>query len=118
LVALREHIKETIHVSEQIKHYIVAITRATRQPERYPGLQDLRGTIRLGASPRGGTLNLRKACRVRAFLQGRTYVLPDDVKAVAPDILRHRLILELRAEREGIEPDEIISLILDKVEIP
>lgn len=118
LVALREHIKESIHVSEQMKKYIVAITRATRQPERYPGLQDLRNTIRLGASPRGGTINLRKACRAWAFLQGRTYVLPDDVKAIAPDVLRHRLILDLRAEREGVQPDEIIGLILDKVEIP
>ena len=118
LVALREHVKETIHVSEQMKRYIVTITRATRQPERFPGLQDLRRTICLGASPRGGTMNLRKACRAHAFLQGRTYVLPDDVKAVAPDILRHRLILDLRATREGVQPDEVISLILDKVEIP
>src|SRR5687768_9149905 len=118
IVMLREQIKETIHVNDQIKQYIVAIARATRQPERIPGLQDLGGRIRLGASPRGGTMNLRKASRAHAFLQGRSYVLPDDVKAVAPDVLRHRLILDLRAEREGLKTDEVIQWILEKVEIP
>ena len=63
-------------------------------------------------------MNLRKASRVHAFLDGRAYVMPDDVKAVAPDVLRHRLILDLRAEREGVETDEIIGRILEKVEIP
>ncbi|ETX01641.1 MAG: hypothetical protein ETSY1_06670 [Candidatus Entotheonella factor] len=118
LIALREDIKGTIHVSEQIKRYIVAIARATRYPERVAGLQDLRGRIRLGASPRGGTMNLRKACRVHAWMQGRTYVMPDDVKAIAPDVLRHRLILDLRAEREGLGPEEVVRWILEKVEIP
>ncbi len=118
LVALREQIKDAIYVSEQIKQYIVAIARATRCPERVPGLQDLRGQIRLGASPRGGTMNLRKACRVRAFLDDRTYVLPDDVKALAPDVLRHRIILDMLAEREGVATDDVISLVLEKVEIP
>jgi MoxR-like ATPase len=118
LIALRDGIKDAIHVSEQIKRYIVAIARATRYPERVPGLQDLRDRIRLGASPRGGTMNLRKACRVHAWLQGRTYVMPDDVKAIAPDVLRHRLILDLRAEREGLRPEEVVKWILEKVEIP
>jgi MoxR-like ATPase len=118
LIVLRDGIKDAIHVSEQMKRYIVAITRATRYPERVPGLQDLRGRIRLGASPRGGTMNLRKACRVHAWLQGRTYVIPDDVKAIAPDVLRHRLILDLRAEREGLGPEEVVKWILEKVEIP
>ena len=118
LVTLREQIKEDVYVSDQIKRYIVAIARATRQPERIPGLQDLGGRVVLGASPRGGTMNLRKACRVAAFLQGRVHVLPDDVKAVAPDVLRHRIILDMRAEREGVTPDDIIAAILDKVEIP
>ncbi|MDH3599608.1 MAG: MoxR family ATPase [Candidatus Tectomicrobia bacterium] len=118
IVTLREHIKETIYVNDQIKKYIVSIARATRHPERIPGLQDLGGRIRLGASPRGGTMNLRKASRAHAFLQGRAYVMPDDVKAVAPDVLRHRLILDLRAEREGLETDEVIQWILEKVEIP
>lgn len=118
IVLLREHIKDSIYVNDQIKQYIVSIARATRHPERVPGLQDLGGRIRLGASPRGGTMNLRKASRVYAFMQGRSYVMPDDVKAVAPDVLRHRMILDLRAEREGLETDEVIRWILDKVEIP
>jgi MoxR-like ATPase len=118
LIALRDGIKDAIHVSEQMKRYIVSITRATRHPEGVPGLQDLRDRIRLGASPRGGTMNLRKACRVHAWLQGRTYVMPDDVKAIAPDVLRHRLILDLRAEREGLGPEEVVRWILEKVEIP
>ena len=118
LMALCEHIKYAVHVSEQIKHYIVRLVRATRHPELYPGLQDLHGLIRLGASPRGGTINLRKACRVRAFFQGRTYVLPEDVKAVAPDVLRHRLILDFRAEGEGLLPEDVIQRLLEKVELP
>jgi len=117
LIALREEIKGAVHVSEQMKRYIVAITRATRYPERVPGLQDLRDRIRLGASPRGGTMNLRRASRVRAWLQGRDYVMPDDVKAIAPDVLRHRLILDLLAEREGLGPEEVVKWILEQVEI-
>jgi MoxR-like ATPase len=118
LVGLCEHIKYAVHVSAQIKHYIVRLVRATRHPELYAGLQDLRRLIRLGASPRGGTINLRKASRVQAFLRGRTYVLPDDVKAVAPDVLRHRLTLDYGAESEGLTPEDVISCILNKVELP
>ncbi len=118
LVAWRERLREALYVSDQIKQYIVRLVRATRHPEHYPGLQDLRGVIRLGASPRGGTMNLRKASRVQAFLCGRTFVLPEDVKAVAPDVLRHRIILDFRAEGSGITVEEVIHRILEKVEIP
>jgi MoxR-like ATPase len=118
LVALREAIKETVYVSDRLKEYIVRLVRATRHPEQVPGLQDLRAYIRLGASPRGGTMNLRKACRVQAVLQGRTHVLPEDVKALAPDILRHRILLDYRAAGDGLTTDEVIRCILDKVEIP
>ena len=92
--------------------------RATRQPECYAGLQDLRTAIRVGASPRGGTINLRKVCRVMAFLQGRDYALPEDVKAVALEVLRHRIILDVRAESDGLTTEEVICRILEKVEIP
>ena len=118
LVELREAVKDSVYVSEQLKQYIVRLVRATRQPEYCPGLQDLRLKIRLGASPRGGTMNLRKACRVLAYLRGRTHVLPEDVKALAPDVLRHRIILDYRAESEGLTTDQVIQWILDKVEIP
>lgn len=118
LIRLRERIKETIYVSDQIKHYIVRLVRATRHPELYSGLQDLRTVIHLGASPRGGTINLRKACRVHAFLQGRNFVRPEDVKAVASDVLRHRILLDFRAEGADLTVEEIIDRILEKVEIP
>jgi MoxR-like ATPase len=118
LVTLREAVKESIYVSEQLKQYIVRLVRATRHPEDYAGLQDLRTKIRLGASPRGGTMNLRKACRVLAFLRGRSHVLPEDVKTLAPEVLRHRIILDYRAEGEGLSTDQVIQWILDKVEIP
>ncbi|RMF84987.1 MAG: MoxR family ATPase [Nitrospinota bacterium] len=118
LIRMREEIKETVYVDDQIKQYIVRIVRATRHPEQYNGLQDLRTKIRLGASPRGGTMNLRRAARVQAFFQGRDYVLPEDVKAVAYDVLRHRILLDFRAESEGLTPEEVIQQILGKVEIP
>ncbi len=118
LITLREQIKQTVYVSEPIKHYIVRLVRATRHPELFPGLQEFRSVIQLGASPRGGTINLRKASRVHAFLQGRNFVLPEDVKAMAPDILRHRLLLDFRAEGTGLINDDIIARILEKVEIP
>ncbi len=118
LVAMREHIIETVYVSEQLKQYIVRLVRATRQPACYPGLQDLGAAIRVGASPRGGTMNLRKVCRVMAFLHGRTHVLPEDVKALALDVLRHRIILDMRAEGDGLTTAEVVSRILEKVEIP
>jgi MoxR-like ATPase len=118
LVTLREAVKDSVYVSEQLKQYIVRLVRATRQPEYSPGLQDLRTKIHLGASPRGGTMNLRKACRALAFLRGRRHVLPEDVKTLAPDILRHRIILDYRAEGEGLTSDQVIQWILDKVEIP
>lgn len=118
LVELREHIKQTVYVSEQVKQYIVRLVRATRQPEAVPGLQDLQGKICLGASPRGGTMNLRKASRVLAFLQGRSYVIPEDVKNLTTDILRHRIILDFRAQGNGLTPENVLQMILEKVEIP
>jgi MoxR-like ATPase len=117
LVAIREQIKDTVYVSEQIKQYIVRLVRATRHPELYGGLQDLHTKIRLGASPRGGTINLRKACRVQAFLRGRNYVVPEDVKAIAADVLRHRVLLDFRAESAGLTAEDVISRMLEKVEI-
>jgi MoxR-like ATPase len=118
LVGIREQIKATVYVSEQLKHYIVRLVRATRHPELYNGLQDLQSAIQLGASPRGGTMNLRKAARVRAFLQGRNYVLPEDVKAIAGDVLCHRVLLHFRAEGTGLTSTAVISHILEKVDIP
>jgi MoxR-like ATPase len=118
LVAIREQIKAEVFVSEPIKGYIVRLVRATRQPDQFPGLQELKGVIQVGASPRGGTMNLRKMARVHAFLERRDHVLPDDVRAVLPEVLRHRIIFTFRAESEGIRVEEVLQRVIEGVEIP
>jgi MoxR-like ATPase len=96
-------------VEGRIKEYALEIVRRTRPP-RSAELQ-LDHLIEWGASPRA-TMYLVMAARARALLDGRTYVIPDDVKAVAPDVLRHRLILSFEAEAEGVQPDTVVERIL------
>ncbi|MEO0294236.1 MAG: MoxR family ATPase [candidate division WOR-3 bacterium] len=115
LNALREFIYK-IHVDEKIKDYIVNIVFATRNPSEY-GVKDLEVYIRYGASPRA-SIYLYEAARAHAFLQRRGFVIPEDVKAVVYDILRHRIILSYEAEAEGIKGEDIIREILEAVEIP
>ena len=94
------------------------IVFATRQPQEQPGLgQDFGRFIEVGASPRA-SIWLARAARGHAFLRGRGAVLPEDVKAIAPDILRHRLIPTYEAEAENMTSDDLIDRILDVVEIP
>ncbi len=104
-----------IYVDERIKTYILDIVFATRNPEDYR--LDLRKLIRFGASPRA-SIGILSAARARAFLDGRGFVLPDDVKRVVPDVLRHRLLLTYEAEAEGMKPDDIIDQILHNVAAP
>jgi len=104
-----QHFVEKIYVDEKIYDYIVRIVSATRKDES--------GHIRYGASPRA-SINFVKAARAEAFFDGRGFVIPEDVKAVAPDILRHRLILSFEAEAEGVTADMVIERILNTVEIP
>jgi MoxR-like ATPase len=104
-----------IYVDERIKTYILDIIFATRNPEDYH--LDLRKLIRVGASPRA-SIGILAAARARAFLDGRGFVLPDDVKRVVPDVLRHRLLLTYEAEAEGMKPDDIIEQILHNVAAP
>ena len=107
---------EQIYVDEKIERYIVDIVFATRVPAEY-GLNDLTSIISFGASPRA-SIGLARAARAYAFLRSRGYVIPEDVRAVCHDVLRHRIGLTYEAEANNITADEIISEILDKVEVP
>ena len=104
-----------IYVDDRIKAYIVDLVYATRDPDRYR--LPLRNYIELGASPRA-TIGLVLCARARAFLQGRGYVTPEDVKAVAPDVLRHRIIVTYEAEAEEKNSDWIIDRILNELPVP
>lgn len=111
-----QKIVEKIYIDEKIENYIVDIVFATRQPEKY-GLQDLKSIIAYGASPRA-SISLALAARAYAFLQGRGYVIPEDVRAVCLDVMRHRIGLTYEAEANNISSDEVITDILDKVVVP
>jgi MoxR-like ATPase len=105
----------SIHMEEKITDYIVRISRATRNSEEF-GL-DLNPMISYGASPRA-SIWLGLASRAHAFLSGRGYVTPQDVKSMAPDVLRHRIILSYEAEAEGKSTDDLIELLLERIEVP
>jgi MoxR-like ATPase len=103
-------------VDEKVLEYILDLVEATRYPDRF-GLEDLAPWIGYGASPRAGIF-LTKAAKARAFLQGRAYVIPDDVKSVAPDVLRHRLLLTYEAEAEEVDPDAVLARLLEHLDVP
>ena len=105
----------SIYVDDRIKDYIVALTGATRDPLGH-GLQ-IKDLLRYGASPRA-SLYLQAAARAHAFVSGRGYVTPEDVKAIGPDVLRHRILLSYEAEAENVTPDDVVSKVFDAVEVP
>ena len=105
-----------IYIDPKIKDYILNIVFASRYPSDY-GLGELDGLIAWGASPRA-SIYLNLASRAYAFLRHRGYVTPEDVKAIAPDVLRHRILLSYEAEAEEITSDEIIRRILERIEVP
>jgi MoxR-like ATPase len=107
-------IKE-IYVDDKLKDYMVDLVFATRNPKEYA--KDIAQYIQFGGSPRA-TICLSLAARVRAFLNGRTYVTPQDIKTVGPDVLRHRIILTYEAEAEDITTDQIISQVFESVRVP
>jgi MoxR-like ATPase len=104
-----------LYVDGRIKDYVVRLVQATRTPSRFK--LSAEGYIRYGASPRA-TLFLTLAAKAHAFLRGRAYVTPEDVKAVGMDVLRHRLILTYEAEAESITPENLLSRIFESVEVP
>lgn len=111
-----QKIVEKIYIDEKIENYIVDIVFATREPSKY-GLAELQGLISYGSSPRA-SISLALAARAYAFLQGRGYVIPEDVRSVCHDVMRHRIGLTYEAEANNISADKIITDILDKVEVP
>lgn len=106
---------DQIYVDEKLKEYIVDLIFATREPEAYRiAMGDY---IEFGASPRA-SIFLAKAARVNAFLSGRAYITPQDIKIVGPDVLRHRIILSFEAEAEDILVDDVIQAVFDSVQVP
>ena len=105
-----------VYIDEKIEQYIADIVFATRYPERY-ALPELRDLISFGGSPRA-SINLAKAARAYAFIKRRGFVVPEDVKAVVHDVLRHRIGLTYEAEATNVKSEEIVSRIINKVEVP
>jgi MoxR-like ATPase len=107
---------DMVYLDEKIEQYIVDIVFATRYPEKY-GLKEIKELISFGGSPRA-SINLALAARSYAFIKRRGYVIPEDVRAIAHDVLRHRIGLTYEAEATNVTQDELVSRILNKVEVP
>ena len=105
-----------VYLDEKIEQYIADIVFASRYPERY-GLGELKNMITFGGSPRA-SISLAKAARAYAFIKHRGYVIPEDVRAVAHDVMRHRIGLSYEAEASNVTSEEIVSRIINKVEVP
>ena len=105
-----------LYVDGKIKEYVLDLVAATREPDKW-NLKDLVGLVQFGASPRAG-INLVKSAKAHAFLAGRAYVLPEDIKAMAHDTLRHRLIPTYQAEADGVTSDQMLDRILAAVPVP
>ena len=107
---------KSIYIDRKLKDYILDLVFATREPEKF-GLAELKPLIRFGASPRA-SINLTVASRAMAFLRRRGFVIPEDVKELAADVLRHRIILSYEAEAQEMTTDDVIQRILASVEVP
>ena len=115
IMSIRRTITE-LYMDQKIVDYIIDIVRATRDPQAI-GLHEVRPLIAYGASPRA-SIYLAQAARAHAFLRARPYVVPEDVKAMAPDVLRHRVLLTFEAEAEDVTADGVIAKILEAVDVP
>ncbi len=109
-------IVDQVFVDEKVKHYVVDLVHATREPAD-AGIAELEGMIEIGASPRA-SIYLTRAAKAHAFMQGRSYATPHDVKNVALDVMRHRVILTYEAEAEGRTPEDIVDRILAGILVP
>ncbi len=105
-----------VYIDDRVKNYIVDVVFATREPKQR-GLTELAGLIELGASPRA-SIALAQAARAHAFLRHRGYVTPEDVKAIGPDVLRHRVVLTYEAEAEEVRAEDIVKRVFEVVEVP
>jgi MoxR-like ATPase len=115
ILKAQEAVRE-VYMDEKIEKYILDIIFATRYPENY-GLADLKPLINFGASPRG-SINLAIASKCYAFIKRRGYVIPEDVRAVVHDILRHRIGITYEAEAENVTSEDIINKIVNQIEVP
>jgi MoxR-like ATPase len=115
IMGIRETIAGTF-VDQKVVDYIVDVVRATRDPS-VVGLQTLKPLVAFGASPRA-SIALVQAAKAHAYLRGRGYVIPEDVRALALDVLRHRVLLTFEAEAEEIDADQVVTRILDAVPVP
>jgi MoxR-like ATPase len=115
ILRARETVKE-VYMDEKIENYILDIVFATRYPERY-GLEKIKPFISYGSSPRA-SINMALAAKALAFIKRRGYVIPEDIKSVCYDVMRHRLGLSYEAEAESLKSDDIITMILNKIETP
>ncbi|MBP5501012.1 MAG: AAA family ATPase [Bacteroidales bacterium] len=115
ILEARKIVKQ-VYIDEKIQKYIIDIVFATRYPETY-GMESLKDMIAYGASPRA-SINLALAARAFAFLKHRGYVIPEDVRAICPDVMRHRIGLSYEAEANNLTTEEVIAEILNKVEVP
>ncbi|MEE8359854.1 MAG: ATPase, partial [Candidatus Omnitrophota bacterium] len=115
-IAKARAVVDEIYMDEKLEKYILDIIFATREPKKYK-LDDLVGLIQYGASPRA-TIYLTVASKAYAFIQGRGYVTPQDVKSIGPDILRHRVIVSYEAEAQEKTSDDLIKRIFEEIEVP
>jgi len=115
VLRLAKRVRE-VYIDERLRDYIVKLVTATRQPKEV-GLVDLTPLIAFGGSPRA-TLAFSEASRAMAFLRGRGYVIPEDVKEIAHDVLRHRILLTYEAEAENVTTETVVDQILERVEVP
>jgi MoxR-like ATPase len=105
-----------LYMDQKVADYVVDLVRSTRDPASV-GLADLKPLIAFGASPRA-SLAMAAAARAFAFLRGREYVVPEDVRALAPDVLRHRIVLTFEAEAENVFSDDVVTRLLEAVRAP
>jgi len=115
IARLRDAVR-AVDVNDRLREYVIRLVEATRDPARYQ-MADLAPLIEFGASPRAGVF-LARGAQAYAFLDGRTYVTPQDVKALAPDVLRHRLVMSYEAEARGVTADNVVTRLLEGVGIP
>jgi MoxR-like ATPase len=114
ILAARAVVRE-IYIDDKVKDYIIDVVHASRRPDAYG--MDIAPLIAYGASPRA-SIYLNLAARAHAFVQGRAYVTPEDIKEIGPDVLRHRVIVTYEAEAEQITSEQVVQRIFDHVEVP
>ena len=115
MIAESRQIVDQIYIDPAVKGYIVDLVQATRDPSKYEG--SLKSLIQSGSSPRA-TINFALAARARAFLEQRAFVTPADIKELAPEILRHRILLSYEAEAENVTTDDVIQRLMARVPVP